>query len=133
MGVFAYICRILGSDAVYAGGSFGRRFYENIEQLNEIIGALSKIDDIDTLHKSIPIVSGGINPTNIHTIFKSFGTQIVLVVGSSIYRHPKGIKNGLKAFHEAIDCFMKGRVWQNEIEKGRVECLKDWYKNNKLS
>ena len=64
--------------------------------------------DWENINPSFPAITGDINPVNIGDFFKEFGNQTVFNIGGSAYRHPDGVKSGVKAVRDALDCVLSG-------------------------
>ncbi len=102
---FGKLMRLTGADIVMYPSPYGKSPIEHTDALET---AENLRRDWEHLNPSFPAIVGNISPLNVHTAFKDFGNQTVLVACGSIYQHPEGVTSGIKAVRDALDCSLTG-------------------------
>ncbi len=60
------------------------------------------------LKPTFPMPSGGITTSNIDSIVRDLGKDVIIATGGGIHAHPDGPRAGTRAFRQAIDAVMQG-------------------------
>lgn len=71
----------------------------------------------------IPVSSGGLHPGIIPDVLKLLGNDCVLQLGGGMHGHPKGTKEGAKAFRQAIDAFFAKKTLEEYAKKPANKAL----------
>jgi ribulose-bisphosphate carboxylase large chain len=72
----------------------------------------------------IPVSSGGLHPGIVPDVLKLLGNDCVLQLGGGMHGHPKGTKEGAKAFRQAIDAFFAKKTLEEYAKKPANKALK---------
>ncbi len=103
--LFGKLMRLAGGDIVIYPSPYRKNIIEHTDAL-EISENLRR--EWEDIKPSFPAPTGNISPLNIDRVFKDFGNQTVFVASGSIYMHPGGVKDGVEAIRDAIDCTISG-------------------------
>ena len=103
--LFGKLMRLMGADIVIYPSPYKKKTIEHTDAL-EIAENLRK--DWENINPSFPAPIGDISPINIDKAFKDFGNQTVFVSSGEIYKHPDGVKGGVEAIRDALDCSLTG-------------------------
>ncbi|HLD88699.1 MAG TPA: RuBisCO large subunit C-terminal-like domain-containing protein [Candidatus Nanoarchaeia archaeon] len=115
--VLAKIARLVGADMVHINSAFGSvqespAEIRDAERELEYVAVKGKGHILEQkwfgIKKSMPYVSGGIQPVHIPKLVKLLGKNIVISLSSGIHRHPDGTIAGAIASRQAIEAVMKG-------------------------
>jgi 2,3-diketo-5-methylthiopentyl-1-phosphate enolase len=63
---------------------------------------------LGNLLPTMPVIGGGVHPSNAEKIVEDLGTEIVLAVGGAIQGHPKGPTEGAKAMMQVAEALGRG-------------------------
>ena len=128
MQVLADSARLVGVDNIHIGTVVGKLAgtAEEVLTLENEMRA-EEIDELfreGTLHqkwhhiKSVfPVSSGGLHPGLIPDVLKLLGNNCVLQLGGGLHGHPKGTKEGAKAFRQAIDAVLEHKSLEDYAKK----------------
>ncbi|MEM4325778.1 MAG: ribulose-bisphosphate carboxylase [Candidatus Pacearchaeota archaeon] len=76
------------------------------------------------IKKSCPIISGGLNPTNLRSLIEIIGNvDFIVTMGAGVHAHPNGTKAGAKALVQACEAYKKG-IGVYEYAKNHKELYK---------
>jgi ribulose-bisphosphate carboxylase large chain len=101
----ASVARIIGVDQLHVGTVVGKmsetkpEVLENINACKEPLGNLKPV---------LPVASGGLYPTLVPALLKTFGNDVVIQAGGGIHGHPDGTVAGAKAMRQAVEAVLKG-------------------------
>jgi ribulose-bisphosphate carboxylase large chain len=73
----------------------------------------------------IPVSSGGLHPGLIPYVLDLLGKDCCLQLGGGIHGHPRGTREGAKAFRQAIEAYQQGVSLQYFAEKNENTALKE--------
>ena len=112
----ATILRMIGADFVSIGSPF-EEISDNFDTLyatkQELIKSLSTTPKI---HKSIPIITGGITPWRTAYLMKNFGQDIVMHISSGIWHSPlNDIEKSIMAYRQSIELFNSGESYNSYL------------------
>jgi len=103
MNVIARLCRLTGADFQHIGPIGGTDVIVKehaIKQKN----IMTEAKDWFGRKASCPVITGGVNPANVDDTVKMLGPNIAFAVGAAVFDHPHGLKDGVTAMKQAIDC-----------------------------
>ncbi len=134
MQVLADSARLVGVDNIHIGTVVGKLVSPKDEVMtleNEMRS--SEIEELfreGTLHQDwhniksvLPVSSGGLHPGLVPDVLKLLGNNCALQLGGGLSGHPKGIKEGAKAFRQAIDAFMEKKTLEDYAKKPKNRAL----------
>ena len=86
-------------------------------------------DSSRVMLKTAPIVSGGLNPTNIKEFVEVMGTiDYITTMGGGIHAHPGGTKDGAKALIQAYEAWQVGvEIEEYAKQNKELEVAIDFY------
>jgi|Deesub1362B_J571_1020462.scaffolds.fasta_scaffold00003_275 ribulose-bisphosphate carboxylase large chain len=113
MKLVASISRLLGVDHIHVGTVVGKLEspYHEVHSLILITRNMTnkEMPRLKLLKKEwggikpvFPVSSGGLHPGLMPKIYEIFGKDVIIQAGGGVLGHPKGIKEGAKAFRDAI-------------------------------
>ena len=73
---------------------------------------------------SLPICTAGMNPGKVPINIDTYGSNIALFAGKGIHCHPNGLKAGVKAMKQAIECTLDGKKL-DEVDDKKYKDMKD--------
>lgn len=133
---FRVICkwmRMAGVDHIHAGTVIGKLegdpfmvkgFYDTLRENStpmDLQHGLFFDQDWASLHKVMPVASGGIHAGQMHQLLHYFGEDVVLQFGGGTIGHPTGIQAGAIANRVALEAMVQarneGRDYLNEGEE----------------
>lgn len=97
--LYGQLWRALGADFVIFPDAEGR-FSFSREECDAIYQ--SAIDSSLPYPAAFPMAGGGLKLDNISGWLKTYGTDTVFLIGSSLYQHPKGLRYASKQFSESV-------------------------------
>jgi ribulose 1,5-bisphosphate carboxylase large subunit-like protein len=134
------LIRLLGADIAHAGSLTGRylltlepvpsKKFVNAEKImyrsreESIKEAVANINVLtfedfkkssgEKIKKVFPLIAGGINPANIEYNVRLLGNDIILLVGSGLFKSPKdnkfeAVQSTVRALRQSLDIIMSGR------------------------
>jgi ribulose-bisphosphate carboxylase large chain len=103
----ATVARIIGVDQLHVGTVVGK-MSETKEEVLENIEACKA--NMAGLKPVLPVASGGLYPTLVPALLKTFGNDVVLQAGGGIHGHPAGTVAGAKAMRQAVDAALEGKT-----------------------
>jgi ribulose-bisphosphate carboxylase large chain len=71
----------------------------------------------------IPVSSGGLHPGIVPDVLKLLGNDCVLQLGGGLHGHPKGTKEGAKAFRQALDAYLQKKTLEEYAKKPANKAL----------
>ena len=96
---YGKIWRSFGADAVIYPNTGGR--FTISEQTCKAINHQLR-SKLGSLKASFPVPAGGIDRQNISKWIAKYGNDTILLIGGSLYLHPKGIKHAAIEFQKAL-------------------------------
>lgn len=105
--VIAKLCRLAGADFQHIGPVGGRDVVVKGHAITQK-NVMTRTRGWFGLKQSLPVVTGGVNPGNVHDTVDLLGCDIAFAVGSAVVDHPDGFRDGVIAMRQAIDCVMEG-------------------------
>lgn len=113
----AKLPRICGADTVVIPAPYGKaeilseRYEQNLKALRF---------PLKHIKPTLPMPSGGITPGMVEITMKEAGKDILIGSGGGIHSHPDGPIDGARAFRQAINAVMEGKLVR-EIAKEKKE------------
>ncbi len=113
----AKLARLAGVDQLHIGTVVGKMAGDKKEVLDirdNIVGKnvpetkLNFAQKWSNIKSVFPVASGGLNPTQIPTLYKIFGKDVILQFGGGVHGHPDGTLAGAKACKSALEATLKG-------------------------
>jgi len=114
----AKIYRLIGVDQLHIGTIVGKmegdktevvNIWENIEK--KIVKKDKKehilAENWGNIKPVFAVCSGGLHPSHIPALVKSFGKDIIIQAGGGVHGHPDGSRAGAKAMRQSVDAVMK--------------------------
>lgn len=98
--VIAKLVRILGGD-YFQIGAVGGYLLPDTKTLVKLAKCLRK--KLGNIKDTVPVTAGGIDSSNVRENIKHFGTEIMVLAGTSILNHPGGIKAGVEELINAAE------------------------------
>jgi len=105
MRVIATVARLIGVDQLHVGTVVGKMSETKAEVL-ENMHALKM--SLHGHNKVMPVASGGLHPSLVPALVKTFGNDVVIQAGGGIHGHTGGTAEGAKAMRQAVDAISKG-------------------------
>jgi ribulose 1,5-bisphosphate carboxylase large subunit-like protein len=105
MAYFAFLrlARFCGADAIHVGSIGGKLPHAIIGDDSELKSRVSwLLARMSSIHRTMPIVSGGMHPGSVEWNVKRLGSDIILQAGSGVIGHPDGPYAGGKAMWAAV-------------------------------
>jgi len=136
MVVLAKCVKLVGVDNIHIGTVIGKlvspkdevMLLEHEAQDPEIYEQLKQ----KVLHQKwfgmksmIPVSSGGLHPGLVPYVLDLLGNDCCLQLGGGIHGHPKGTREGAKAFRQAIEAYKQGVSLHYFAEKNENIALKE--------
>ncbi|WP_066066062.1 2,3-diketo-5-methylthiopentyl-1-phosphate enolase [Neobacillus soli] len=100
------LLRYVGADLSLFPSPYGTVALDKPSAL-AIAGALTKED---IFKKSFPVPSAGIHPGLVPLLIRDFGIDSVINAGGGIHGHPEGARGGGRAFRQAIETNLQGKM-----------------------
>lgn len=138
MPVIEKLSRLAGADFAHCGavaGSHPREVEEVFSNHRALVG------DRHGLRPTMPVVSGGVNPSNIGenaAQFRQEGSDLVFMIGTGIYATTEGVSApderleevelGIRANRQAIEAAVEG-ITVEEVEQGQTrgyDAMYEW-------
>jgi ribulose-bisphosphate carboxylase large chain len=102
--VFLKLARLCGADAIHMGSVGGKLPHAIIGDDSELRSRVSWLRArIKGLHKTMPIISGGMHPGSVAWNIERLGSDIIIQAGSGVLGHPDGPRAGGRAMRAAVD------------------------------
>ena len=136
MNVLAKCGRLVGVDNIHIGTVVGKLVSPKSEVMvlehemedqtiaQDIKNGVLKEDWLK-MKKVIPVSSGGLHPGLIPYVLDLLGNDCCLQLGGGIHGHPKGTREGAKAFRQAIEAYKEGVSLHYYAEKNENTALKE--------
>lgn len=124
MRVLEQLSRLAGADFAHCGATAGNHRRDRAEVVTNRRVLDTTTPPWDDLEPCLPVVSGGVDPTNVKRNMEAVGERdhrenLVFMIGSGIYAHSggtlPGIAAGVRANREAIDAAREG-IGHGDIE-----------------
>ena len=128
MQVLADSARVVGVDNIHIGTVVGKL----VSPKEEVMVLESEMRNEESeelfregvLHQNwhniksvFPVSSGGLHPGIVPDVLNLLGNNCVLQLGGGIHGHPKGTKEGAKAFRQAIDAYMEHKSLEDYAKR----------------
>ncbi len=98
--VTAKLVRLLGGD-YFQIGVVGGYLLPDTKTLVKLAKVFRK--KMSNIKDTVPVTAGGIDVNNVGENIKHFGTEIMVLAGTSILNHPAGIKAGVEELKSAAE------------------------------
>ncbi len=98
--VTAKLVRLLGGD-YFQIGVVGGYLLPDTKTLVKLAKVFRK--KMGKIKDTVPVTAGGIDSSNVGENIKHFGTEIMVLAGTAILNHPKGIKAGVEELKSAAE------------------------------
>ena len=96
--------RLCGADAIHMGSVGGKLPHAIIGDDSELRSRVSWLRArIKGIHKTMPIISGGMHPGSVAWNIERLGSNIIIQAGSGVLGHPGGPQAGGRAMRAAVD------------------------------
>jgi len=107
--VMAKLIRLAGGD-YFQIGVMGQAECHVASLLPDMLLRLKEVftEPLDGIKDTVSVTAGGLNARNIVDNVDAFGYDIMPLAGTSILKHPMGIKAGVDAMYQAVDAFKAG-------------------------
>lgn len=107
--VLAKLLRLAGAD-YFQIGVMGQEEGHIASLIPELLLRLKEVftNDWEGIKDTLPVAAGGLNARNLVENIKAFGSSFMGLAGSSILKHPWGIKAGVTAMNQAAQAFKEG-------------------------
>lgn len=115
--VLAKLCRLAGVDEIHidpvvgkTGGSEGEAGLLQHNLVGDVAGVQAPYlpQAWHGLKPVMPVVSGGLSPVSLPSLWAIFGTDVMLQFGGGIHGHPGGTGAGARAVRQALEAAMAG-------------------------
>lgn len=101
------------------------------KDIKEIVKNRKEIKNISTneknwrfINKTVPIISGGLNPTLLPKFLETFKSiDFITTMGAGVHSHPMGTQSGAKAVIQAFEAW-KNNIELQEFAKDHIELQK---------
>jgi len=134
MQVIADCARVVGVDNIHIGTVVGKLvgtaeevLMLDAEMTNEEIPERFRAGVLQQkwygMKPVIPVSSGGLHPGIVPDVLKLLGNDCVLQLGGGLHGHPKGTKEGAKAFRQALDAFLAKKTLEEYAKKPANKAL----------
>jgi len=134
MQVVADCARVVGVDNIHIGTVVGKLvgtaeevLMLDAEMTNEEIPERFRAGVLQQkwygMKPVIPVSSGGLHPGIVPDVLKLLGNDCVLQLGGGLHGHPKGTKEGAKAFKQALDAFLQKKTLEEYAKKPANKAL----------
>jgi ribulose-bisphosphate carboxylase large chain len=121
--VLGKLARACGADFFYVGSVAGKLRNEilEIKKLSDVLRDKS----FGNLHTTLPLISCGIHPGNIHLNLAFLGTQVAIQAGGGIHGHPRGTRFGAVAMRAAVDLAYSGTALSHYAKYPGAKALQE--------
>lgn len=133
--VLSSLGRLAGSSGMHTGTAGVGKMSGNPKE--DLAGAYALQKDISEGHgyfkpmpwhnikPSVPIVSGGMNPTKLKAFWDIIGNpNFITTMGGGTFSHPMGPQSGATAIRQAADAYLEGVSIEEWAEKNGLKELK---------
>ncbi|HUY61193.1 MAG TPA: RuBisCO large subunit C-terminal-like domain-containing protein, partial [Candidatus Dormibacteraeota bacterium] len=103
--VLARLVRLLGGDIMRLSAVDGDLVYSDRPTMAAMHRAMT--DDALARPAMLPVVSGALNPGNVHRSLAVTGPRVLLLAGRALVGHPEGPAAGVRAFRAAVEAFLE--------------------------
>lgn len=123
--VLAKLARLAGIDQLHTGTVVGK-----------MEGGKSDVVEIDDflrnkwygIKPTFPIASGGLYPSLVPSLYKIFGSDVVMNFGGGVHGHPDGTYAGSRAVRQALDATLNGMTLTKYSKENKelAVAIKHW-------
>jgi ribulose-bisphosphate carboxylase large chain len=106
LSVLGKLARITGADMFFVGSVAGK-LRNDVVEIQALVRALTQ-DRMGEMQATLPLVSCGVHPGNVHLNIALLGKTIAFQAGGGIHGHPKGTMAGARAMRAAISLAERG-------------------------